>query len=80
MAKDPSSHGRTDVKAMHRDMQSGGGKRLEGEYVLTEAKHILRILPPKKNGPFYYKYCLHYLPSREWVVCPKHTWNERCPI
>lgn len=71
------NYGRTNVKAMREETT---GKRMEGEYVLTQGqKHLLRFLPPLQDGPFYFRYFTHYV-GNEGVVCPQHTWRTRCPV
>lgn len=72
------TYGRTDVKAMRNE--STGRGRIEGEYVMTSGqKHLVRFLPPAKDGPFYFKYFVHYLPN-ESVICAQATWRTSCPV
>ena len=74
----PREYGRTDVKAMRNDKTSYN--RMDGEYVLSDGKHLLRFLPPKEDGPFYFKYFTHRLPGGDFHICPKMTWKKACPI
>jgi hypothetical protein len=72
------SYGRTNVGSMRRALDSGK-KMFEEEYTLSSGAHILRILPPRKDGPFFYEFMLHYLPGGIKVICPS-TFNKPCPI
>ena len=73
-----TGYGRTDARAMRNESTSRG--RLDGEYVMTQgAKHLIRFLPPPTDGPFYFKYFIHYL-GNETVICPQFTWRGRCPV
>lgn len=71
-------YGRTDVKAMRNDKTRYA--RMEGEYVFVDGKNFLRFLPPKEDGPFYFKYFTHRLPGGDFHVCPKMTWKKTCPV
>lgn len=72
------TYGHTDVKAMRNE--STGRGRIEGEYVMGAGqKHLVRFLPPAKDGPFYFKYFQHYLPN-ESVICAQATWRTSCPV
>jgi hypothetical protein len=73
-----TGYGRTDARAMRQENERRG--RWEGEYVMgQDQKHLLRFLPPLKDGPFFFKYFIHYLPDGA-EICPKWTWRQRCPI
>lgn len=71
-------YGRADVGSMRRALDSGK-KLFEQEYTLNSGAHLLRILPPKKDGPFFFEFMLHYLPGGAKVICPG-TFEKRCPI
>lgn len=77
MPKEVSGYGRADVSSMRRALDSGR-KLFEDEYAMSAGAHILRILPPKKDGPFFFEFLLHYLPGDK-VICPA-TFNKACPI
>ncbi|KKL04508.1 hypothetical protein LCGC14_2615340, partial [marine sediment metagenome] len=79
-SQDHGGFGRTDVGAMKKDT-SRSGRLLDKEYWLKEGeKHLLRFLPPKVDGPFYYKYYIHRIPGGEWEICLKYTFEETCAI
>ncbi|KKK99267.1 hypothetical protein LCGC14_2634450, partial [marine sediment metagenome] len=40
---------------------------------------LLKFLPPRTDGPFYFRYYTHRLRGASWVVCPKLSFKEKAP-
>ena len=70
--------GKVDVAAMKREAQ-GGAIIFDREYKLGEGEHLVRFLPPAPGSKqYYFRFYTHYL-NRQVIICPQHTWNQKCP-
>jgi hypothetical protein len=64
------------VKDYYAKLQSGIGSSF---WIPKSGVNLIRILPPKEEGLFFYEVRVHYLPNDFPIKCPRQD-NEPCPI